>query len=165
MTYSLTTKTVSSRPLLCLFVFFLAHANIVNSYISKSSLILRPLPSFLLLLPSWLQATESRVWGQVSKSTVDLQDKGGLHTFNNPIMMVQTSFCFSTYVVITPVTIHSSCSTAEMAMQQELSRSYTWILLKRLLRKLCHLSNRDNYCGHELLKCHLNQSFFFFLRC
>ena len=101
------------------------------------------------------------MWGQVSKSTVDLQDKGGLHTFNNPIMMVQTSFCFYTYVVITPVTIHISCSTAEMAMQQEPSRSYTWILLKRLLRKLCHLSNRDNYCGHELLKCHLNQSFFF----
>ena len=75
-------------------VLFLAHANIevVNS----------------CYLATILQTTESWVWEQVSKSTVDLQDKGsgGLHTFNNPIMMVQMSFCFNMYVVITPVTIH-----------------------------------------------------------
>ena len=39
---------------------------------------------------------------------------------------------------------------------KKLPRSYTQIFM---LRKLCHLSNRDNYYSHELLKCQINLFF------
>ena len=80
-------------------VLFLAHANIevVNSY----------MPSFPLL--SYHTANNRKLGVGTSKQIHSWFARQGIRRpsyFNNPIMMVQMSFCLNMYVVITPVTIH-----------------------------------------------------------